>query len=167
MKSSCLRKPEQLSGSLAPKRIDQPRFQQCRPEPQGAGRSMIAPAGGSEGQAALPAGLDDDAAGLAVAGNRLLPEDDPGTDFTGEDQAERAVLNDDQALLEAQPGIVAKADVTARNAERGKSDGTFRRCSLAKQDSAVAIIGIRGSGIADGAKAGYAQRHLLRPLTSG
>ena len=46
---------------------------------------MIAPAGGSEGHAALSAGFDDDAAGLAVAGNRLLPKNDSGTDSTGED----------------------------------------------------------------------------------
>src|SRR5690606_24874874 len=103
---------------------------------------------------ALPAGVDNDASCLAVAGNRLLPENDPGTDFTGEDQAERAVLNDDQARLEAQPSLAATTDITARNAEPGKSDGTFRRCSLTEQDAAVAIIGIRGSGIADSAKAG-------------
>lgn len=68
---------------------------------------MIASAGGSEGQAALSAGFDDDAAGLAVAGDRLPPENDPGSDFATENQAERAVLNDDQARLEAQPGVVA------------------------------------------------------------
>jgi hypothetical protein len=166
MGSGRLRQPEQLGGGLAPKRIDQPRFQQRRSEPQGAGRCVITPPRGSEGRAALPAGLDNDAAGLAVAGNGLLPEDNSGTDFTGEDQAERAVLKDDQARLKAQRGVVAGTEIAARNAERGKSDGVFRRSSLAKRDAAVAI-GIGGSGIADGAEAGNAQWQLLHPPKSG
>lgn len=80
MGSGRLRQPEQLGGGLAPERIDQPRFEQRCAETEIAGLCMIAAAGGDKGYATEAACLDDYAANLAIAGNRMLPEDDPGTE---------------------------------------------------------------------------------------
>lgn len=76
-------------------------------------------------------------------------------------------LNDDQARPEVQRIVVADADIALRDADGGKDDGIFRRCSVAERDIAVAIIGICGAGIAGCAEAGNAQRELLRALKSG
>ena len=92
-----MRQPQKLGGGLAPEGIDQPRFEQAGVVAVIAGGCRIAASRCREGHAAQTAGLGDDAAGLGVGHDGLLPEDDPGPDLSGEDKAQVAVLNDHDA----------------------------------------------------------------------
>lgn len=93
--SGCLRQTQELRGGLAPIGIDQPRLEQAGAIAMIAGCPVIAPTGSGEGQPAQAAGFGDDAAGIRVRGDRLLPKDDSGADLAAENQAEIGVLNGD------------------------------------------------------------------------
>ena len=83
---------EKLRRGLAPVGIDQSGLEQAGAITMIAGCAVIDPTGGGEGQPAQAAGFGDDAAGLHVGDDGLLPEDDSCPDLATENQAELAVL---------------------------------------------------------------------------
>src|SRR5690606_6640306 len=121
-------------------RIDQLRLEQAGAVAVIAGGCRIAAPGGRESHAAQPAGFGHDTAGLGIGRDGLLPEDDPGPDLSGENQALVTVLNDHDTRAEAQRIVRADADVAACDALAGEDHGVFGGWALADDDRAVEAI---------------------------
>ncbi len=112
---------------------DRPRFRARRDRPTGLQRSgavtqpsRITGVRGPECHTAQAAGLGHDPACLGIGCDWLLPEDNAGADFTGEDQALISVLNEHDARLKIREAVRPRANITARHAQGCGLDGLFR-----------------------------------------
>ena len=135
--SGGLRQTQKLCDGLAPIGIDQPRLEQAGAVAEITSRYRIAAPGCREGHAPQTAGLRDDAAGLGVGRDRVLPEHDPGPDLTGKDKAQFFVLNDHDAGAKAQRIALSSAEITAPNALAGDGHRLFGGLALPDDERAV------------------------------
>lgn len=158
---------QKLCGSLAPIGIDQPRLEQAGAMAMIAGRHVIAPAGGGEGQPTQAAGFGDGAAGLRIGGDGMLPEDDSGPDLATENQGHIVVLNSDDAWAKAQRAVRADAKITVRDALAGEDHGFVDGCGMADDERPVEFVGFVEALITGGADAGDAQRQPPGAVQSG
>src|SRR5690606_17685685 len=94
--------------------------------------------------------------------DRLLPEDDAGTDLAGKDQTVFVVLDEHDTRAENQKAVRPGADVTPRQAQRCEMHGVFRRQAFPERDSTVEAVGIVTTVMVGDAEAGDAQRQPLR-----
>ena len=71
-------------------------------------------------------GSGHDPACLGIGCDRLLPEDNAGADFAGEDQTLIMVLNEHDARLKIRKAVWPRTNITARHAQGCGLDGLFR-----------------------------------------
>ena len=165
--SGGLRQPQKFGGDLAPEGIYQSGLEQAGAVAVIAGGYRIAAPRCREGRAVQPAGFGDDTAGLGIGRDRLLPEDDPGPDLSGESQALVTVLNDHDARTETQRIVRADADFPVRDALAGEDHGIYGGWALADDDRAVETVGITETIVTGGANAGDAQGQSLGVVQPG
>ncbi|CAH1655316.1 hypothetical protein CHELA20_53872 [Hyphomicrobiales bacterium] len=163
-KSGGERQSQKRGDRLAPRRIDQPRFELAGAVAIFASRAVLAATGRGEGGATQFAGLGHDLAGLGVGCDRLLPEDNPGSDRSGEHEPLIAILNDHDARAKAQHVVGSGADVAACETAAGERHGLFGRRAFADDEDMVETIGFIAAVVAGGADAGDAQREFLCAL---